>query len=102
MFASVRILSTVALIACSVGPTFAADWSQFRGPNSKGVADEHEYAITWSTTENISWRISLPRPGASSPITSADRVFVICYRGVDRQTTDPSRFTNETGAVQLE
>ena len=66
----------------------ASDWPQFRGPAGAGIADEHEYATTWSSTENVAWKIELPGAGASSPIAMGDRVFVTCYRGVDNASSD--------------
>ena len=62
----------------------AADWPQFRGPSGAGVADDRDYVATWSATENILWRINLPGPGASSPIVFGNKVFVTCYRGIDK------------------
>ena len=57
----------------------AEDWSQFRGPNSQGVSGETGLPLEWSATKNIAWKTPLPGPGASSPITYRDRVYVTCY-----------------------
>lgn len=74
-----------------VGTASAADWPQFRGPDGSGIADDKNYATTWSSTENIAWRIELPGPGASSPITVGDKLFVTCFKGVARNSGDTSR-----------
>jgi outer membrane protein assembly factor BamB len=59
----------------------AGDWTQFRGPGGLGISDETGLPIKWSATENLVWKAELPGPGASSPITLGDRVFVTCYSG---------------------
>lgn len=75
---------TLSLFASLNSFLGAADWPQFRGPSGAGLADDRDYVTTWSATENILWRINLPGPGASSPIVMGDKVFVTCYRGVDK------------------
>ena len=71
----------------------AADWPQFRGPGGAGVADSHDYVTTWSAAENVLWRVNLPGPGASSPITLGDRVFVTSYRGYGVDKSAPGELT---------
>lgn len=63
-------------------PSPAADWPQFRGPDGNGVARaEVRPAITWSGSQNVKWKTTLPGPGSSSPIISGERLFVTCYSG---------------------
>jgi outer membrane protein assembly factor BamB len=69
------------LIVLSTSPISAADWTGFRGPGGQGVSTETDVPSKWSSTENIAWKAELPGPGASSPITLGDRVFVTCYSG---------------------
>lgn len=61
----------------------AADsWMQFRGPNGSGVSnDSAPLPRRWSKTQNLAWKSELLGPGASSPITVGQRVFVTCYSG---------------------
>jgi outer membrane protein assembly factor BamB len=73
-------LAALTLLLASTG-LHAADWTQFRGPGGLGVSDEKGPPLTWSSTENIVWKVDLPGPGASGPITLGDRVFVTCYSG---------------------
>ena len=40
-------------------------------------------------TENIAWKTQLPGPGASSPITLGDKVFVTCYSGYGLDENEP-------------
>ena len=55
----------------------AANWPQWRGPNSNGSTTEaHDLATTWSHTENVLWRTKLPSWSAATPIIWEDTVFV--------------------------
>lgn len=57
------------------------DWTAFRGPTGQGISTEKNLPLTWSATENIAWKVELPGPGSSSPITLGDRLFITCYSG---------------------
>ena len=54
-----------------------ANWPQFRGEGSRGVAgDDPRLPETWSSTENIAWRSALPGMAWSGPVTWGGRVFL--------------------------
>jgi outer membrane protein assembly factor BamB len=53
-----------------------AEWPQFRGPGSTGVADDPALPDKWSQTENVAWKTAIPGVGWSSPIIWGDRIFV--------------------------
>lgn len=54
-----------------------ANWPQFRGAGSRGVArDDSRLPETWSRTENVAWRRPLPGMAWSGPIVWGDRVFL--------------------------
>ena len=74
-------LLCAALLVLSGSLLSAADWTGFRGPGGQGLSTETEVPTKWSSTENIAWKVELPGPGASSPITLGDRVFITCYSG---------------------
>lgn len=75
-------LSLLVLIAAFVPTTvYAGDWTEFRGPGGLGVSDEKDLPLKWSSTENIVWQADLPGPGASSPVTLRDRVYITSYSG---------------------
>ncbi|MCI0380126.1 MAG: PQQ-binding-like beta-propeller repeat protein [Gemmataceae bacterium] len=63
-----------------VGIVQAADWPGFRGPNGSATSDDKNLPAQW-TTENILWKVKLPGPGTSSPITTGDKIFVTAYTG---------------------
>ena len=54
----------------------ADNWPAWRGPHSTGVSDEKNLPLTWSATQNIRWKVSLPGPGNSTPIVWGERVFL--------------------------
>lgn len=59
----------------------SADWPGFRGPGGSAVSRETGLPQTWSSRENLLWRVALPGAGSSSPIVVGDRVFVTSYTG---------------------
>ena len=66
----------------------AEDWPRFRGPQGNGVSTDTRAPLTWSDKDNLKWKIALPGPGSSSPITSGDRVFLTCYSGYGTNRSD--------------
>jgi outer membrane protein assembly factor BamB len=73
----VRPGEILALIA-SIGLTQAADWPQFRGANASGVSSATGLPTEFGPEKNVVWKTALP-PGHSSPVLSADRIFVTAY-----------------------
>ena len=63
------------------GVGFAADWPQWRGPAGNGTSPETGLPSTWSTTENVSWRLALPGPAGSTPAVSKDRIYLTSADG---------------------
>ena len=55
----------------------AADWPQFRGPDSTGVAADAQIPAT----PKIDWTTPLPGRGLASPIVVGGKVFVTCSSG---------------------
>lgn len=101
------VLASSLLVTTPV--CLAGDWTQFRGPGGLGVANEPGVPAQWSSTENIVWKAELPGPGASSPITIRDRVFLTCYTGygLEPNQGDPQKlerhllcFERGTGKLQ--
>ena len=67
-------------ILCSLLPlglgVHAENWPQFRGPTGQGISHETNLPITWSETNHVSWKTSLPGESWSSPIVWQGSVFV--------------------------
>ena len=56
-------------------PTLAA-WPQFRGPTGDGISDEQGLPLTWSPTQNVAWKVSIPGLGRSSPVILGNRLWI--------------------------
>jgi len=52
------------------------NWPQFRGRDSRGVAESAKLPKTWSASENVAWKTEIPGRGWSSPIVWGGRLFV--------------------------
>jgi outer membrane protein assembly factor BamB len=69
------ISKVLAGFAVLVPLSAAVEWRQFRGP-AAGVTEEKDLADTWSSTENVAWKVDIPGRGWSSPVVAADRIYV--------------------------
>ncbi len=52
-----------------------ANWPQFRG-SSAGIAEDKALPVSWSTTENVVWKVDILGKGWSCPIVWGDKVFL--------------------------
>jgi len=84
-FPTARVLSfrcTVTLTALLLGlfavsGVSAANWPSWRGPNGDGTtAHAKNLPETWTTEQNIKWKIELPAWSGSSPAVWGDRIFL--------------------------
>jgi len=80
----IETLRAIAVAGLAVAMFCAADWPQFRGPNSSGVSGDRQPPADWSESENIAWKAELPGRGPSSPIVIGNRVIVTCSSGVNQ------------------
>jgi outer membrane protein assembly factor BamB len=82
----------VLLVGVVAGGSLAsgADWLQFRGNDTTGVAAEAKLPLTWGKKadgdkdglgENIAWRAALPGRGVSGPIVVDGKVIVTASSG---------------------
>ena len=60
-------------------------WPGWRGPSAQGYVKGSGYPDTWSSTENVLWRVAVPGEGNSSPIVWRDRIFLTTSRTVGRK-----------------
>lgn len=56
--------------------TGAADWPEFRGPDGQGHATTDSLPLTWSVTENVTWKTPIPGSGWSSPILYRGQLYL--------------------------
>ncbi len=57
------------------------DWPGFRGPTTQGLAASSDLPLEWDADRHVAWKVALPGPGASSPITLGDHIYITCYSG---------------------
>jgi outer membrane protein assembly factor BamB len=57
----------------------ASDWPCFRGPKMLGVSEDRGLPVEWGPGKNVTWKVKLPGPGASSPVVLGQRIFITCY-----------------------
>ena len=71
----------------------AVDWPQFRGAGASGKSDAKGAPLTWSDDKSIAWKTPLPGPGASSPITLGNKIFITCFTGFATSSREPGEMT---------
>ncbi|MEK6410114.1 MAG: PQQ-binding-like beta-propeller repeat protein [Acidobacteriota bacterium] len=72
-----KTMAAVFLIGVLLTAAMAqANWPQFRGPGSLGVAEDPNLPDKWSTTENVAWKTEIPGMGWSSPAVWGDNIFL--------------------------
>lgn len=70
-FARLMILSLLL-----VSPAAAANWPNWRGPDSQGHTSEKDLPLKWTATEGVRWKVALPDEGNSTPVVWGDKVFM--------------------------
>jgi outer membrane protein assembly factor BamB len=71
-----RALIFVGALGASAVTPSAENWPQWRGPSQNGLSGERNLPVTWSTTDNVSWKLPLPAWSGSTPIVWGDRIFL--------------------------
>jgi outer membrane protein assembly factor BamB len=89
-FITIASVLSFALSVQSAG----SDWPQFRGPGALGRSDAKGFPLTWSDDKNIVWKTTLPGPGASSPITFGNKIFLTCFTGFATSSREPGNMAN--------
>lgn len=64
------------LAVWSAGELPAADWPQFRGPNSDAKVAGPATPLEWSDTQNVVWKVPVAGLGWSSPVIVEGRLFL--------------------------
>src|SRR5262245_27293568 len=69
-------LIVVGVVSLAIVPSAQTRWPQFRGERAGVVDDNPALPETWSATEHVAWKTSIPGIGWSSPVVWDDHVFV--------------------------
>jgi outer membrane protein assembly factor BamB len=54
----------------------AEDWPHWRGPTADGRSGETNLPVTWTTTENIAWKLPMTAWSGSTPIVHGEWIFL--------------------------
>ena len=55
----------------------ASEWLEHRGPTGQGIAEDvGQLPLTWSTTENITWKKSIEGKAWSTPLIKDGRIYM--------------------------
>lgn len=76
-------------------PVVTNEWLQFRGPNGSGVAETPTLPAQFGPTKNVVWKTAVPF-GRSSPVITADRIFLTASEGEKLVTLALDRKTGKT------
>jgi outer membrane protein assembly factor BamB len=72
----IRSLTVVLAAFCFCSFSTASDWPQFRGPGGQGHSDAKNLPLTWSETENITWKVPVAGLGWSSPSILGQQIWL--------------------------
>ncbi|MEZ5354170.1 MAG: PQQ-binding-like beta-propeller repeat protein [Bryobacteraceae bacterium] len=87
--------SSLILLAVLAAPgASAGDWTRFRGPNGTGVADGAALPEELGEGANVVWKTAIPL-GKSSPVLTADRIFLTGHRDGKLETFALDRATGK-------
>ena len=71
-----RLVFAIGVVLALSVFVHAENWPQFRGLQGGVAADDPALPDTWSTTENVVWKLDVPGYAFSSPIVWGDHVIV--------------------------
>jgi outer membrane protein assembly factor BamB len=96
----------LVLAGSFVAPAFAQEarigmenqWPGFRGPNGLGVVTDRNPPLSFDakTSENIKWKVSLPKHGMSSPVVWGSQVYLT---GADEESRQLYSIDADTGKL---
>src|SRR5688572_23004291 len=71
-----RPLSIFLLLALTTPLHAQSNWPQFRGPSGDGQAESKNLPLSWSETQNVRFKVSVPGQGHSSPVIFGNQIWV--------------------------
>lgn len=75
----------------------AADWRQFRGTDSTGIARNETVPAQFGPDENVAWKSDIPGRGPSSPIVIGHRIIITSASGPKNDRLHVLAFDAVTG-----
>ncbi len=71
----IRFLLPFLIVVCDISPTWAQNWSRYRGDDGLGVSQAKGFPTSWSQGD-YEWVVELPGEGHSSPVIWDGDLFV--------------------------
>ena len=71
-----KVYRFIPALLLAAAAAHAGDWPQFRGPTGQGHAPDEAVPLTWSETENVTWKTAVPGRGWSSPVIAGGLVWL--------------------------
>ncbi|MDA1049779.1 MAG: PQQ-binding-like beta-propeller repeat protein [Planctomycetota bacterium] len=72
-----RIAITLATLLCFTAATnMQAEWTEFRGPTGQGFVGDAKIPLTWSETDNVTWKTEIEGKAWSSPVVLGDQIWL--------------------------
>jgi outer membrane protein assembly factor BamB len=77
MMSICRRVCLVVLLAVSANSVARGDnWPQWRGARHDGISRETGVPVKFSKTENLAWKLDLPKRAGSTPVVWGDHIFL--------------------------
>jgi len=92
------MLCRIAAITIAASASFAADWSQFRGPNGSGVGDAVRLPVQFGPDKNVVWKTPVPF-GHSSPVIGGETIFITGAEGGSRADAGREKVVDQGGKL---
>jgi outer membrane protein assembly factor BamB len=92
------MLCRIAAITIAASASFAADWSQFRGPNGSGVGDAVRLPVHFGPDKNVVWKTPVPF-GHSSPVIGGETIFITGAEGGSRADAGREKVVDQGGKL---
>jgi len=80
-------MTVLALVLTTMGLQ-AQNWPEWRGPAANGIAEQGNYPVVFSATDDVLWKVKMPGKGGSTPIVWKDRIVLTSGVGEDTDGED--------------
>ena len=74
-----------SFVFLAAAATLGGEWTGFRG-RGDSITAARNLPLSWSDRHNVSWKVSLPGFGQSTPVEWKNRVFLTAVEGPKKET----------------
>lgn len=69
-------LCLTVVLAVNLGAARGENWPQWRGASHDGISHETQLPLQIGKTENLAWKLPLPKRAGATPVVWNDRIFL--------------------------